>query len=351
MTKAASPRPQPARREIIYSPAWWIPGGHLQTLWGKLFRRQAPAPTALERWDTPDGDFIDLHRLRAEPGAPRLLLLHGLEGTVRSHYAQGLLNEAARRGWGADLLIFRSCGSEMNRARRFYHSGETTDTAFVLDRISREFPASALGLAGVSLGGNVLLKFLGEKGSDLPPQVKAAAAISVPFDLSRSARRINRGLSRLYQRFFLNSLRRKAQQKAERFPDLAPASGIAGLRTLEEFDNLITGPLHGFKDAQDYYQRSSSLGWLKGIKLNTLLLSAIDDPMLPPEVLDEAREIARQNPALRLEFVGRGGHAGFIAGSLPWRPFYYAEFRVGEFFAEHFARASTGKASANKRSG
>ena len=351
MTKAASPRPQPGRREIIYSPAWWIPGGHLQTLWGKLFRRQAPAPTVLERWDTPDGDFIELHRLSAEPGAPRLLLLHGLEGTVRSHYAQGLLNEAARRGWGADLLIFRSCGSEMNRARRFYHSGETTDTAFVLDRISREFPASPLGLAGVSLGGNVLLKFLGEKGSDLPPQVKAAAAISVPFDLSRSARRINRGLSRLYQRFFLNSLRRKAQQKAERFPDLAPASGIAGLRTMEEFDNLITGPLHGFKDAQDYYERSSSLGWLKGIKLNTLLLSAIDDPMLPPEVLDEAREIAGQNPALHLEFVGRGGHAGFIAGSLPWRPFYYAEFRVGEFFAEQFARASTGNASAKQRSG
>lgn len=351
MPKLANSRPQPTRREIIYSPAWWIPGGHLQTLWGKLFRRQLPAPTVLERWDTPDGDFVELHRLRAEPGAPRLLLLHGLEGTVRSHYAQGLLNEAARRGWGADLLIFRSCGTEMNRTRRFYHSGETTDTAFVLERISREFPGSLLALAGVSLGGNVLLKFLGEKGSDLPPRLTAAAAISVPFDLSRSARRINRGLSRLYQRFFLNSLRRKAQEKAERFPDLAPANGIAGLRTLEDFDNLITGPLHGFKDARDYYERSSSLPWLKRIKVNTLLLSAIDDPMLPPEVLDEAREIATRNPALHLEFVDRGGHAGFIAGSVPWRPFYYAEFRVGEFFAEQFARASTGKPSAKQRSG
>jgi predicted alpha/beta-fold hydrolase len=351
MKKVAASRPQSMRREIIYSPAWWIPGGHLQTLWGKLFRRQVPAPTVLERWDTPDGDFVEIHRLRAEPGAPRLLLLHGLEGTVRSHYAQGLLNEAARRGWGADLLIFRSCGSEMNRTRRFYHSGETTDTAFVLERISREFPTSPLALAGVSLGGNVLLKFLGETGSDLPPQLKAAAAISVPFDLGRSARRINRGLSRLYQRFFLTSLRRKAQQKAERFPDVAPASGITGLRTLEDFDNLITGPLHGFRDAQDYYERSSSLPWLKRIKLNTLLLSAIDDPMLPPEVLDEAREIARENPALHLEFVDRGGHAGFIAGSVPWRPFYYAEFRVGEFFAGQFAQASAGKTSAKKRSG
>src|SRR6266566_2854567 len=290
-------------REIMYSPAWWIPGGHLQTLWGKLFRRQAPAPTALERWDTPDGDFIELHRLSAAPGAPRLLLLHGLEGTVRSHYAQGLLNEAARRGWGADLLIFRSCGSEMNRARRFYHSGETTDTAFVLERISREFRTSSLAITGVSLGGNVLLKFLGERGTDLPPQLKAAAAISVPFDLSRSSRRINQGFSRLYQRFFINSLRRKAQEKAARFPDLAPATQIAGLRTLEDFDNVITGPLHGFRDAQDYYTRSSSLPWLARIRLNTLLLSAVDDPMLPPEVLDEVREVARKNPALHLDFV------------------------------------------------
>jgi predicted alpha/beta-fold hydrolase len=327
-------------REIIYSPAWWIPGGHLQTLWGKLFRRQAPAPTALERWDTPDGDFIELHRLSAAAGVPRLLLLHGLEGTVRSHYAQGLLNEAARRGWGADLLIFRSCGPELNRTRRFYHSGETTDTAFVLERIAGEYPESPLAVAGVSLGGNVLLKFLGERGDNLPPQLKAAAAISVPFDLSLSSRRINRGFSRFYQRFFLGSLRRKAQEKARRFPDLAPADKISGLRTLEDFDNVITGPLHGFRDAQDYYQRSSSLPWLEHIALPTLLLSAVDDPMLPPEVLDEVGEIAKHNPNLHPEFVREGGHAGFIAGSLPWRPFYYAEYRVGEFFAEQFERAS-----------
>jgi uncharacterized protein len=343
--------PRSMQREVIYSPAWWIPGGHLQTLWGKLFRRQPAAPTVLERWDTPDGDFVEVHRLRADHGAPRLLLLHGLEGTVRSHYAQGLLNEAARRRWGADLLIFRSCGSEMNRARRFYHSGETTDTAFVLERISDEFPASPLAVAGVSLGGNVLLKFLGEKGLNLPSQLKAAAAISVPFDLSRSAKRINRGLSRLYQRFFINSLRRKAQEKAERFPDIGPASRIAGIRTLEDFDNLITGPLHGFRDAQDYYQQSSSLPWLKQIRLNTLLLSAVDDPMLPPEVLDEVRNVARQNPALHLEFVEEGGHAGFIAGSVPWRPFYYAEHRVGQFFAAQFARASASKALAKQGGG
>jgi uncharacterized protein len=327
-------------REIIYSPAWWIPGGHLQTLWGKLFRRQTAALTVLERWDTPDGDFVELHRLQSARGAPRVLLLHGLEGTVRSHYAQGLLNEAARRGWGADLLIFRSCGSEPNLTRRFYHSGETTDAAFVLDRISREHSTSPLAIAGVSLGGNVLLKLLGERGTDLPPQLKAAAAVSVPFDLSRSSRRIDRGFSRFYQKFFLSSLRRKAQEKVGRFPDLAPADSISRLRTLEDFDNLITGPLHGFLDAQDYYRKSSSLPWLGRIRINTLLLSAVDDPMLPPEVLDEVRDVARRNPNLHLEFVERGGHAGFITGSWPWQPFYYAEYRVGEFFAGQFDIAS-----------
>jgi predicted alpha/beta-fold hydrolase len=163
----------------------------------------------------------------------------------------------------------------------------------------------------------------------------------VPFDLARSSRRINRGFSRFYQRFFMSSLRRKAAEKAAYFPDLAPPDKIASLRTLEDFDNLITGPLHGFRDAQDYYQRSSSLPYLAAIRLNTLLLSAIDDPMLPAEVLDEVRDAAAQNPALHLEFVEEGGHAGFIAGRWPWRPFYYAEYRVGEFFAACFRRAST----------
>jgi predicted alpha/beta-fold hydrolase len=338
-------------KDVIYSPAWWIPGGHLQTLWGKLFRRQQPAKTFVERWDTPDGDFLEVHRLRATPGQPRLLLLHGLEGTVRSHYAQGLLNEAERRGWGADLLIFRSCGSELNRTKRFYHSGETSDAAFALERISREFPTSRLAIAGVSLGGNVLLKLLGEKGTDLPAQLAAAAAISVPFDLARSSKRINRGFSRFYQRFFLDSLRRKASEKAMRFPDLARQEQITAIRTLEDFDNLITGPLHGFGDAQDYYRRSSSLPYLEHIRLRTLLLSAVDDPMLPPEVLDDVRKVARENPALHLEFVAKGGHAGFVAGFWPWRPFYYAEYRVGEFFAESFTLAARKDAAAKQRIG
>ena len=327
-------------RDIIYAPAWWIPGGHLQTLWGKLFRRQSPAPTVVERIDTPDGDFLELHRLAAKADAPRVLLLHGLEGTIRSHYAQGLLNEAHRRGWGADLLIFRSCGPELNRTKRFYHSGETTDLAFTVQKIVGEFPNAPLGLAGVSLGGNVLLKFLAEKPDALPRQVKAAVAISVPFDLGRSSERVNRGFSRIYQKFFLGSLKRKAAEKQLKFPDLAPPERIAALKTLADFDNLITGPLHGYRDARDYYERASSLPGLGSIRIDTLLLSAVDDPMLPPKVLEEVREIADRNSSLHLEFVDRGGHAGFITGSVPWRPFYYAEYRAGQFLAEHFEAAA-----------
>ena len=274
-----------------------------------------------------------------------MLLLHGLEGTIRSHYAQGLLNEAARRGWGADLLIFRSCGSEPNKAKRFYHSGETGDLVFALDKVTAAYPDAPVALAGVSLGGNVLLKFLGERGNSLPPQLKAAAAISAPFDLSRSSMRISRGFSRVYQRFFLGSLRRKALEKAARYPDLAAVDRIRGLRTLADFDDLITGPLHGFKDARDYYEKSSSLQYLARIRLTTLLLNAVDDPMLPPAVLTEVRQIADRNPALHVQFTKKGGHAGFVAGSRPWRPFYYAEHRVGEFFANAFAEPSTPAAS------
>src|SRR5687767_13861031 len=202
-----------------YVPAWWIPGRHFRTLWGKFVRRVTDAPTRRIRWEMPDGDFLDLWRVDAGAGQPRLVLLHGLEGGARSHYARGILAEAHRRGWGADLLIFRSCGGEINRAPRFYHSGETTDLEFAVERLIAEFPESPFFLAGVSLGGNVLLKFLGERGSDLPSEVRAAAAVSVPFDLARSSRHIDRGFSRVYQASFLRSLRRNAASKRSDFPE------------------------------------------------------------------------------------------------------------------------------------
>jgi predicted alpha/beta-fold hydrolase len=286
-----------------------------------------------ERWDTPDGDFIDVHRLEGPIDAPRLFMLHGLEGTIRSHYVAGFFAEAQRRGWSADLLIFRGCGDELNRARRFYHSGETTDLAFALERVSREHPRAPLMLAGVSLGGNVLLKFLGERGHELSGWVRGAAAISVPFDLERGAKFISRGFSTVYGRHFVRSLRRKAFAKLERYPDLFDADALHRVQSLHEFDDTVTAPIHGFDDAHDYYSRSSSLGFLDKIRVPTFLLSAIDDPFLPPEVLDEVREIADRNACLSLEFTAEGGHVGFVSGRLPWKAWYYAEWRVCEFLA------------------
>ena len=322
-----------------YVPAWWIPGPHLRTLWGKLARRTAAVATWAERWETPDGDFIELHRLAAPEGRPgpdprpRLVLLHGLEGTSRSHYVRGMFAEALRRGWSADLLLFRSCGAEPNRTARFYHSGETSDLALVVERLIREHPDTPIVLAGFSLGGNVLLKWLGERGHDLPPQLRGAAAVSVPFDLARSARHIARGFARVYEAHFLRSLRRKALAKLERYPHIASRDAVLAAASLYEFDDVVTAPVHGFAGADDYYARSSAIRWLGAIELPTLLLSAVDDPFLPCDVLEAVREVARRNPALEAEFLERGGHVGFISGRVPWRPFYYAEWRVAEFLA------------------
>jgi predicted alpha/beta-fold hydrolase len=319
--------------EYIYRPAWWVPGPHAQTLWGKFFRRPPAIQARLERWDTPDGDFVDLYRLDGPAGAPRLLLLHGLEGTIRSHYVAGFFHEAQRRGWAADLLIFRGCGSELNRARRFYHSGETSDLAFALARVLQEHPSSPVLLAGVSLGGNVLLKYLGEVGENASPRLVAAGAVSVPFDLERGSRFISEGFSRVYDLHFLRSLRRKANEKFERYPDLFDRNALRRARTIYDFDDVVTAPVHGFEDAHDYYTRSSSLRWLERVRRPSLLLSAIDDPFLPAAVLEEVRAIASKNAFLHIEFTKGGGHVGFVAGRLPWRPHYYAEWRVCEFLS------------------
>jgi uncharacterized protein len=322
--------------EYTYTPAWWVPGAHLRTLWGKLVRRAPRVVTRVERWTTPDGDEIELRRLDAPTGvadAPRLLLLHGLEGTIASLYLRGTLAEARARGWAADALIFRTCNGEMNRARRMYHSGETTDLDFVVRRLTAANPVQPLAIAGFSLGGNVLLKWLGERGDDAPPQLVGAAAISVPFDLERGSRHIERGFARVYGRHFLRTLRTKARAKLDVFPGLFDPAALDRARTLFDFDDAVTAPVHGFRSASDYYSRSSSINFLASIRKPTLLLSARDDPFLPPEVLDEVAEVARNTSYLRVEFHELGGHVGFVSGRNPFRPHYYAEWRVLDFLA------------------
>ena len=258
-------------------------------------------------------------------------MLHGLEGTIQSHYLRGILAQARHRGWAADALIFRTCNGEVTRAPRLYHSGETTDLGLVVDRLVREHRGKPLTIAGFSLGGNVLLKWLGERGDDLPAEVRGAAAVSVPFDLERGSRFIERGFSRVYTSHFLRTLRSKALAKLEREPDLFDVAALERARTLFAFDDAVTAPVHGFADALDYYRRSSSIRFLHAIRRPTLLLSAYDDPFLPSTVLDEVAAIADANPCLVAEFHPRGGHVGFIAGRWPWSPRYYAEDRVLSF--------------------
>lgn len=320
------------RRAEIYSAAWWLPGGHSQTVWGKLGRSRRQLRLRCRRFVTPDSDELELHTHDGDPRSPHLLLLHGLEGSLRSHYANGIISAAADAGWNAHLLLFRSCGEKLNLTRRFYHSGETDDVRFIIRQLVGDTPDAMLCLAGISLGGNVLLKYLGETGDAIPANIHAAAAVSVPYDLARSAGRINRGFSRIYQRFFLRTLKKKILRKRQSIGDLPAEATIARVRTMVDFDDLVTAPLHGFADAADYYRKSSAAGYLGGIRVPTLLLSAFDDPFLPPDVLQRVAEEARGNPSLHIEFHRRGGHVGFVGGALPWRAEYYAERRILEFF-------------------
>lgn len=335
----ALPSARPAPR-APYRPAWWLPDPHTATLWGRLGRREpsllTDLPVALERWDTPDGDFLEVARLAppaGRPAAPRLLLLHGLEGGTHSHYARAVFREAHRRGWAADLMLFRSCGSEPNRLPRSYHSGETGDPLFVLQRIAAEHPGAPVGVVGVSLGGNVLCKLFGEQGDRLPRAVVGGVAVSVPYDLARASRHIGRGFGAVYERAFLKSLIPKALAKVSRHPELLPMARVRYARTLWEFDDLFTAPVHGFRDAADYYAQASSLPRLRGVRRPLLLLNAVDDPFLPPIVLEEVRQAVNGNRAIEVEFPARGGHVGFTGGPWPWRPFYYAEWRALEFLA------------------
>jgi predicted alpha/beta-fold hydrolase len=322
-----------------YRPAWWLPDPHTATIWGRVGRREPWVPVAIEAWDTPDGDFVEVVRLTGAtgPAAPRLLLFHGLEGGRHSHYARAMFREASARGWAADLLLFRGCGSRPNRLPRSYHSGETGDPRWVLERVAAAFPHAPLGLMGVSLGGNVLCKLLAEEADRMPGPVAGAVAMSVPFDLARASRQIGRGFGTVYERSFLRSLIPKALTKIDQHPVLAPLRTVAQSRTLWDFDDRFTAPLHGFRDAADYYARSSSLSYLHAIRTPTLLLSAVDDPFLPPAVLDDVRAAVTGNDLIEVEFPARGGHVGFTAGWNPLNPWYYGEWRAAEFLAHRFA--------------
>jgi uncharacterized protein len=323
---------------------WFARNPHLQTLWGKFVAPEPPVEAVRVTWQTPDGDDVVVIRANSERrDVPRFVLFHGLEGTERSHYVPALFRAAADRGWAADMLLWRSCGGANNRAARFYHSGETDDASWFLHRLAELYPSAPLIACGVSLGGNVLTKLIGDASLPLPANLRAAVGVSVPFDLERGSRFISQGASRMYEKWFLRSLRAKATEKASRYPDRFPsAERIAGIRTLWEFDDIITAPLHGFDGATDYYTRSSAKHFVHAARIPLLLLSAADDPFLPPDVLEDVRERARHNPLVQTEFVRHGGHVGFVTGDSPRRSRSYLADRIPAFLAQHLAGIAEG---------
>jgi uncharacterized protein len=292
-----------------YEAPWWLPGGHLQTIGAALW----PAPRIAwrrERWDTPDGDFIDLDWAEAKDTAgtgPLLAIFHGLEGSSASPYARAIAAQALPAGWRCVVPHFRGCSGELNRLPRAYHSGDSAEIAWILERLGAHAAGGVLYSVGISLGGNALLKHLGEAGEDT--KVHRAAAVSAPLDLAAAGRCLDRGLSReLYTRIFLRSLKKKTFEKIRRKSIAVDVLRLQKARTFWEFDDTVTAPLHGFLGADDYWARSSSAQWLGGIRIPALVVNARNDPFLPASALDA---LAAVPDNVVLEFPRSGGHAGF----------------------------------------
>ncbi len=302
---------------ISYRAPSWLPGGHAQTIWPVL-RRGAPPPYRRERWDTPDGDFIDVDWLDAaeEAGAPLVVLFHGLEGSSNSHYATALMPALARRGWAGAVPHFRGCSGEPNRLPRAYHSGDSAEIDWILRRLRSRFPQRTLFAAGVSLGGNALLKWAGEQEAAARDVVQAIAGVCAPLDLTAAGQALQRGFSLLYAKRFLVTLKANSQAKLARFPGLFDEGRMRAAGTLYDFDDAVTAPLHGFRDAADYWRRASSKPWLPGIRLPALVINALNDPFLPRQALPSAKEVSA---TVMLDYPAGGGHVGFVSGPFPGR--------------------------------
>lgn len=339
-------REEPAALDFHIRPfkaAWWLPGTHGQTLGARWLRRRIRISLRRERIETLDGDFIDLDF--AQPPSsdgvrnlPLVLILHGLEGCSGSGYVSTACQTLAASGLRAVAMNFRSRSGEPNRRPDSYHAGRSDDVAFVLDELRRTHPQAPLGAIGFSLGGNVLLKYLGERGAAARDRLRAAVAVSVPFDLAASAQAMERGFGALYARHFLRSMRRTVQDKAVRFPGAFDSKRIADARTIREFDDAVTAPIHGFESVAHYYAEASSAGYLEGVRVPTLLLQSRDDPLVPYHELSGIR----QNPWLVDGSTERGGHVGFVAGALPWNATFWAEREASRFLKAQLESCGTG---------
>ena len=313
-----------------FRPLWWLRNPHLQTLWPVFFRRRPRLRLRPERLELDDGDFIDL--AWRDGGGPLVLVVHGLEGSLRSHYAGAVMAALASGGYQAVFMHLRGCSGEPNRLDRAYHSGDTGDLAAVARHVSAQAGKPLFGAIGYSLGGNMLLKWLGEAGAAAP--VSTAVAVSVPFRLADGARRMGGGLSRIYERHLVGRLSRGYARKfSGRPPPLAVE--VNTLRTFWAFDDKVTAPLHGFRDVHDYYRRASCRPFLRGVRRPTLILHSADDPFMFPDSVPGGDELA---DGVTLELADRGGHVGFVGGS--WVPRYWLEPRI----LRHLDRLQAGEA-------
>jgi predicted alpha/beta-fold hydrolase len=316
--------------ESSYRAPRFLNNGHLLTIYPTLFRSVHDVQYERTRITTPDGDFLDLDISRI--GSDRVVVLtHGLEGDSGRGYMRGMVRAVNQAGWDAVAWNCRGCSGETNRLPRFYHSGATEDLGAVIDHLLFDTHYNSLSLVGFSLGGNMTLKYLGERGGDLPEQLRSAVAISVPCDLASSADMLAHWSNRIYMRRFLRSLRDKVERKRVLLPGTLPEKDFREIRTFHEFDEYYTAPLHGFRDAKVYWERCSSRQFLHGIRIPTLLVNALDDPFLAPACfpLNEARE----NRCLTLETPASGGHVGFVRFNDDGM--YWSEERAVEFLRQY----------------
>lgn len=320
--------------ESSFKPAWWLTSSHAQTMYPTLTRRLSAPIDHVERFELPDGDFIDtswaINGLEKE--APLVILLHGLGGSVRSSYVGGLSHACNQLGWRVVLMHFRGASEEPNRLPRLYHSGDTKDLDFFLNMLIKREPDSKKALVGVSLGGNVLLKWLGEQGSK--STMSGAVAISVPFKLRLAADRMNQGLSRIYQAYLLRQMRQSFRRKRHVYAkEFGPTlENIQALKCFWTFDDQVTAPLHGFSNVHAYYREASSSQYLHRIMTPTLIIHALDDPFMTPEVLPAQEELSQK---VTLELSEKGGHVGFVSGQIPGLPAYWLDQRVPEFLQSY----------------
>ena len=302
-----------------YRAPWWLPGGNLQTIWSARVARHhggQPLRFTRERWDAPDGDFVDVDFAlpAAATDVPLLVLFHGLEGSSQSHYAQAFGHAAQQRGWAYAVPHFRGCSGELNRAPRAYHSGDFEEIGWILQRLRSRSP-QPLRVVGVSLGGNALLRWAEESGASAAATASAVSAVSSPIDLAAGGHAIGRGFNRLvYTRMFLATMKPKALSKLRQYPGLFDAARLQAARTLYEFDDVFTAPLHGFRDTPDYWTRASAKPRLDQIRIPALVLNALNDPFVPGDSLPAAREVGSW---VSLWQPPHGGHVGFARGGPP----------------------------------